>query len=251
MNVAIIEDEPFAADRLERLLWQLSPQTRIIRRIDSVNDAIAFFNADCSGLDLVFMDVELADGVCFEIFKHSEPDVPIVFTTAYDHYAVKAFDVNSLHYLLKPVEVSDVARAMSKFQQVTSKLKSIELLNDYINSNRTNYKQHYLGKIGDKLVHKSVDQIAYFFSEDKTVSFVDECKKKYFVDSNLDELINCQLDPRHFFRVSRKFIVNLRYVSTLIKHPGQRLKVLLSIDQEHEIVVSKERVAEFKLWINH
>ncbi len=251
MNVAIIEDEPFAANRLERLLEQVCVNTKVDRKIDSVDKAIRYFNAEKPPLDLIFMDIELADGECFEIFKHSTLDIPIIFTTAYDHYAIKAFDHNSVHYLLKPVEVEDIARAMSKYQNLTHQLRNLELLSNQLHIKKTQYKEHFLGKIGDKLVHKAMDQVAYFFSEDKLVSFVDETKRKYFLEYNLDELANNLLQPDQFFRVSRKYIVNLSYISTLMKHPGQRLKLLLSIDQEHEIVVSKERVAEFKKWINH
>ncbi|WP_421872405.1 LytR/AlgR family response regulator transcription factor [Marinoscillum sp.] len=251
MNVAIIEDEPFAADRLERLLHEISLDTRVVCKIDSVSKAIDYFNSDCSSLELVFMDVELADGVCFEIFKHANPDVPIIFTTAYDQYAIKAFDLNSLHYLLKPVEIVDVAKAMNKFQTLTRKMNRLELFDYYKKSPKSQYKEHFLGKIGTKLFHQSIDQIAYFYSEDKTVSFVDQSKKKYFVDYNLDELMNHYLNPELFFRVSRKYIVHLPFVSTLIKYPGQRLKILLSIDQEDEIIVSKERVTAFKSWINN
>lgn len=248
MNVAILEDEPFAAERLERLLNQVSVNSKVICRLDSVKQAIDYFNTGCKDLDLVFMDVELADGVCFEIFKEVRPDVPIIFTTAYDHYAIKAFDLNSLHYLLKPVEIADMAKALNKYQITASRLKEAELTSQLTKVNQ--YKQHFLGKIGDKLVHKSVEQIAYFFSEDKVVSFVDLNKRQYFVDYNLDDLSGDLLASDQFFRVSRKYIVNISNVSTLIKHPGQRLKVLLDINQEHEIVVSRERVAEFKDWIN-
>lgn len=248
MNVAIVEDEPFAAERLERLLDQVSINSKVISKLDSVSKAIEYFSQGCTDLDLVFMDVELADGVCFDIFKQVNPEVPIIFTTAYDHYAIKAFDVNSLHYLLKPVEVADIAKAINKYQ-TNRQIRGLDVLLGLKKSQQ--YKGHFLGKIGDKLIHKSIDQIAYFYSEDKNVSFVDLKKRRYFIDYNLDELITSFLDPSLFYRVSRKYVVHLNRVSTLVKHPGQRLKVILDIDQEHEIIVSKERVSEFKFWINH
>lgn len=251
MNVVIIEDEPYAVDRLQLQLKEICPEARVVKTLDSISGAISFFKSNPANLDLLFLDVELADGVSFEIFKEVNLNIPIIFTTAYDAYAIQAFDLNSKHYLLKPVQTKDLKKAIEKYEQI-EKSTNIDLIaiRELITNRSSNYRSHFLGKYGNKLVHKATSDIAYFFSEDKMVYMVDSSKKKYLIDYTLDALDSQMLDSHKFFRVSRRFIVNIESVEVLQKYFNQRLQLMLDIGQEHEIVVSREKVSDFKMWLN-
>lgn len=250
MKVAIIEDEPLAARRLEQILTAIDDKIEVIAQLDTISSAIPFFRLQ-EPLDLLLMDVELADGVCFEIFQHVTVNVPIIFTTAYDHYAIRAFDLNSIHYLLKPIRQTDLEKALVKFSTM-EKTAMVDMLavRELLQNGREPYKNRFLGRMGNKLVHKSADSIAYFYSEEKMVFMVDREKRRYLVDTSLEDLESKWLDPNQFFRVSRKFIVNINMVDLMKKYHNQRLQLFLDIQQEHEIIVSRERVADFKNWLN-
>lgn len=251
MNILIVEDEPYAAERLVILLTELDAELRIVQKLDSIKSVVSFFNQNNEAIDLIFMDIELADGVCFEIFNQIKLTVPVVFTTAYDKYAIRAFDLNSIHYLLKPVSKDGLSRALEKFRSsnrvVTMNLSEISQL---LNKTETLYKRHFLGRHSNRLVHKSVESIAYFFSDDRMLYMVDLDKKKYLIDYTLEELSEIFLDPNDFFRVNRKYIVNINQVDILKKHIHQRLQVFLKIGQEHEMIISRDRVSSFKNWLN-
>ncbi|MFY0599965.1 MAG: response regulator transcription factor [Cyclobacteriaceae bacterium] len=250
MNVLIIEDEPYATERLSLLLLDINQRINIIDKLDTIKASVDFFKHSKHSIDLVFMDIELADGVCFEIFNQIDVEIPIVFTTAYDQYALKAFDLNSLHYLLKPVNKSDIGKALEKYNQINhASAANIAALSELLISNQTRYKKYFLGKYGSKLVNKEANSIAYFYSDDRMVYMVDKDKKKFLIDYTLEELMDQYLDPAIFYRVSRKYIVNISAVDLLKRYSQQRLQLFLTSGQEHEIVVSREKVSDFKNWL--
>lgn len=252
MNVLIVEDEYYAAERLSLLLAEFPQQINIIDKLDSIKTVVDFVNKSSAEIDLIFMDIELSDGLCFEIFKQVQLDIPVVFTTAYDQYAVKAFDMNSIHYLLKPVSKEDISKALEKFHSM-DKIASVNMsaLSELLQGVKKTYKTHFLGKYGGtKLIHKHVNSVGYFYSDERVVYMVDIDRKKYLIDCTLEELADEQLDPVIFYRISRKYIVNIGSIEILKKYSQQRLQLFLSQGQEHEIIVSRERVTDFKNWLN-
>lgn len=251
MKVVIIEDEPYAVDRLISLLKVVQPQTEIVATLDSIQTSTDFFENTTDKIDLILTDVELADGLCFEIFNKVKIDFPIIFTTAYDQYAIKAFDLNSIHYLVKPVRQQDLQRALEKLTNRNNpSVADLSALKEVLNFRSKSYKSNFLAKNGSRFMVKHVDQISYFYTDDKLVYLVDASNKKYLIDNKLEELDGQALDPNNFFRVNRQFIVNIKFVELLKKYSSQRLQVFLSHGQEHEIIVSRERVSDFKNWLN-
>lgn len=250
MKVLIVEDEHYSAERLSLLLKDIDPSIEVVKKLDSIKSTVAFFKDKETLVDLVFMDIELADGVCFEIFNQIELNLPVVFTTAYDQYAIQAYDLNSIHYLLKPVDKPDLKKALDKFQTL-DRTMSINLreISALLTQTKTNYKANFLGKHSNRLVPKSCDSIDYFYSEERVVYMVDG-SKKYLLDYTLEELSEKHLNPDVFFRVNRKYIVNINEVDVLKKCAHQRLKIILKTVQEHEIIVSRERVSDFKKWLS-
>jgi two-component system response regulator LytT len=177
--------------------------------------------------------------------------VPVVFTTAYDKYALKAFDINSIHYLLKPVNKEGLAKALDKYHTQNRVLpRDLMAIGELLASARNQFKTRFLGKHGNKLVHKETSSIAYFYSSERMVYIVDRERKKYLLDYTLEELAEQYLNPMVFYRVSRQFIVNINVVEVLKKYSQQRLQLFLKSGQEHEIVVSREKVSDFKNWLN-
>lgn len=251
MNVLIVEDEPYAAERLALILNQTSFQINILAQLDSIAGVVNYVNSGQLSPDIVFMDIELADGKCFDIFNQVKIDWPVIFTTAYDQYALKAFDINSIHYLLKPVRKQDVEKAISKYQSLGQDSSiNLKAVRDLLEGNKTQFRTRFLGKYGSKLIHKEVSAITYFFSEDRLVYMVDKERRKYLLDVTLDELENQLLDRTLFYRVSRKFIVNINAVEILKRYSQQRVQLFLSFGQEHEIIVSREKVSNFKIWLS-
>ena len=213
MNVHIVEDEPVAAERLSLILSELAVQIDIVGTTDSIKTTVDFFQKKKYGVDLIFMDVELADGICFDIFNQVEIKAPIIFTTAYDQYAIKAFELNSIHYLLKPVSKDGLQKAISKYQSM-DKIMNIDLtpIKNLLGSQNSSFKSHFLGKYGNKFVHKAAESIAYFYSQERLVYMVDDQAKKNLIDYSLDELSERYLDPDNFYRVSRQCIVNIKAI---------------------------------------
>ncbi|MEQ8238513.1 MAG: LytTR family DNA-binding domain-containing protein [Cyclobacteriaceae bacterium] len=240
VNALIFEDEPLAADRLINLIEKEDEKINVLAVIDSVSEGIQFLENNPLP-DLVFMDIELSDGKCFELFEFFKLEVPIIFTTAYDEYPLEAFKHNCLDYLLKPVKPKELARSIDKFKKIFKPKKA---------SKTSNYKSHFLGKVGTKLFHKKVEEISLIFSEDKITYIVDQSHKRYIIDYTLEELESQLLDSKLFYRISRKHIVNLNAITIVKTYINQRLSLELDINIDHPIIVSREKVADFKNWLD-
>jgi DNA-binding LytR/AlgR family response regulator len=254
METIIIEDEVEAAERLASLLKDCDPSIKVVRRIDSVQDVVAYFSAG-NRADLVFMDIQLADGKSFEIFEKIHIDAPIIFTTAFDQYALQAFKLHSIDYLLKPIQSEELCSAIGKLRKVYpvgAQLTESEIraLKEIIGSASNRFKQRLLIKSGNKLQYKPTQTVAYFFADGKSTYLVGKGDgKRALIDHTLEELEDI-LDPSHFFRISRKYIVSFDSVHEVKGLISSKLQVRLDQQCEHELVVSRERIHELKSWLD-
>lgn len=248
MRVVIIEDELPAANRLERLLKAELPDMEIIRRLDSIDDSIEFFQ---SGVvpDLVFMDIQLADGLSFEIFEKVKVSAPVIFTTAYDHYAIKAFKVNSIDYLLKPIDEEDLKRALAKFKEVTKSFEGTIDIKSILQSAQTEYRRRFLVKSAGRLLFIGSSDVSYFFSEEGMTFIVNQQNERYILEQTLEELEG-QVDPREFFRINRKMIIASKSIERIEPYANNRLQLTLKPHFTEEVVVSRHRTSEFKHWLD-
>lgn len=252
MKTLIIEDEKAAVRNLTALLKDVAPEIEIIASLDSVSETIEWFS-EHPVPELVFMDIHLADGSAFEIFEHVEITCPIIFTTAYDEYAMKAFKVNSIDYLLKPIGEEDICRAMDKLRKLRIGSKpDNDAFRQLIRSlkREESYRTHFLIPVkGDKLLPLSVDMIAYFYIAEGVVKIVTFSGKEYTVSQTLDELTEL-LNPALFFRVNRQYLIAREAVKDIDLWFNNRLAINLKIPIVDKILVSKARVGEFKDWFS-
>lgn len=254
MKIVIIEDELLAVERLTDLIGKVIPDAQITNRFDTVVDSVEFFRNGGTA-DLVFMDIQLADGKSFEIFEAVDLKLPVIFTTAYDQYALEAFKTFSIGYLLKPVQEEELRRAVDKLNllsgpKITLGDHEINALRDLLRGSSSQYKQRLMIKSGNKLQYKPVDSAAYFFADGKAAFLITrQDGHKFLIDHTLEELETI-LDPQKFFRISRKFIVNFDAVSELRGTVSTGLEVRLTQQAEHELAVSRERAADLKTWLD-
>ncbi|WP_237275391.1 LytR/AlgR family response regulator transcription factor [Tenacibaculum ovolyticum] len=251
MNVIIIEDEKPAARRLSRMLSGLNIEVQTM--LHSVEESINWFQ-DNKHPDLIFLDIQLSDGLSFEIFEEIEVKSAIIFTTAYDEYALKAFKLNSIDYLLKPLDEDELKVAVDKFKENQIKQSDVKVNIDdirklLINPVDRKFKKRFTIKVGQhiKIIH--VDEIECFYSENKSTYIHTNANRNYLIDHSL-EYWQEQLNPEHFFRVNRTFIVHINAIKDIISYTNSRLKIILHTYIETEIIVSRERVKEFKNWID-
>jgi two-component system response regulator LytT len=251
MNVVIIEDEKPAARRLKRMLHKLGVEAEVM--LHSVEESIHWFQSH-EQPDLIFLDIQLSDGLSFEIFEEVTIDSAIIFTTAYDEYALKAFKLNSIDYLLKPIDEDELKNAVAKYQHQHPKKLDLQVnINEIrkllINPIDRNYKKRLTIKIGQhiKIIH--VDEIECFYSENKSTYIHSESNRSFLIDKSLDYWQE-SLDPESFFRVSRTFIIHVSAIKDIVAYTNSRLRLVLNSFSEVEIIVSRERVKEFKKWID-
>lgn len=249
MKAVIVEDEFVAAQSLERLIKSVNEQMNIIAVLQSVEESVEWFSLNPHP-DVVFMDIHLADGDSFTIFEKTDIRCPIIFTTAYDEYALKAFEVSSIDYLLKPITQKSLEKALDKLAHLTFKNDNTDMVEQIVNSIRETknpYKKHFLIPHKDKLIPLSADDIAYVYSEFKMAKIVCLNKQVYSMDVSLDELLR-QLNPTVFFRANRQYIVSHRAINDLSVWFGGKLSVNLSVETPERIIVSRARSSEFKDW---
>ena len=249
MKAIIIEDESVAAQSLQRLIEQEDPGIEVIDILQSVEESVDWFTANPAP-DLVFMDIHLADGSSFAIFDKVNIECPIIFTTAYDEYSLKAFEVNSIDYLLKPISKKNLSRALSKLKNFSAKqdnTRIIASLLDSLKQTKPAYKSHFLIPYKDKLLPLAIEKIAYIYSDQKMAKLVTFTGQSFVIDTSLDELSK-QLDPALFFRANRQFIIPHKAIKDLSTWFNGKLSVNLSIDTPERIIVSRARVSEFKSW---
>ncbi len=251
MNILIIEDEDPAAERLEGLLSEAAASAKILARLDSVAAAVNWLSAHPAP-DLIFLDIQLADGLSFEIFRQTEVNAPVIFTTAYDQYALDAFRVNSIDYLLKPVKREELTRALEKFNKTLAAVMLPDL-SQLIRQLQPNapvreFKRRFLIRFGDKIKAIDVDQVMYFFTEDKINYLRTRDNQTYPVDQNLDRLEEL-LDPKRFFRINRQFIVSIESIDQMYAFSKSRVKISLRPPSDGDTIVSTERSPFFKQWL--
>ncbi|MBC7605379.1 MAG: response regulator transcription factor [Burkholderiales bacterium] len=250
MKTIIIEDEKPAARLLQRKLEKLQIQVDVM--LHSVEEALNWFSKN-EHPDLIFLDIQLSDGLSFEIFERIEIKSAVIFTTAYDEYALKAFKLNSIDYLLKPIDEADLTIAVSKYKDRLPKQETLQfdfnqikkmLLNPFEKS----YKKRFTISIGQHLKVISTEEIECFFSENKGTYIHTFDNRNYLIEATL-EVLQQELDPLEFFRVSRKFIIPLKSIKEIVRFSNSRLKVVLPSYRDDEVVVSREKVNDFKNWI--
>jgi len=257
MTALIIEDEIYAQEELKRMLENSSHKVDVLECIDTVEDSVLWLKTNPKP-DIIFLDIQLSDGLSFEIFKEIEVESPIIFTTAFENYALKAFKVNSIDYLLKPIETDKLEASLTKYEKLkktlaeSSDLKlnanQVDKLIEMTTESKKEHKRRFMIKTGDRIRHISVLDIAYFLSEHDYTYLVAKENKKFILDYSLDELAKV-LDPNEFFRLSRKCISNIHSVKMVNKYFNSRLEVILQPPTEDQILISRVRVPEFMKWL--
>lgn len=250
MTVLIIEDEDLAVKKLQKTLASADEEARVVGVADSIRSSVDWLERNPAP-DLILMDIELADGQSFEIFNLTEVKSPVIFTTSYDEYALKAFKVNSVDYLLKPVQKEELKAALAKFRKMKTGTASPPISLDNLvkelqqKLQPKDYRRRFLVKHAQKLVSVDVEDVAYFYSDGRLNFFKTNDNKKFVVDYTMDELEE-MLDPRQFFRISRAFFVSVNSIEKIDDYFGNRLMLQLSPAVDKEAVVSREKVTEFK-----
>lgn len=252
-KVLIIEDEKPAAEWLRQLILKFDPQISVLAVIDSVRSAEEWLQHNPAP-DLVFMDIQLADGLSFEIFEQVKVPCPVIFTTAYEEYAVKAFKVNSIDYLLKPISYKELEAAFRKFGTQARKVEevqpvTIELLNKVKEMLRKQHKTRFVIKVGEHLKSILVEEILFFYSLEKATYLCTADFKTYIVDYSLDR-ISEMVDEHRFFRINRKYILSNQSIADIVFYSNSRLKIKLKKPDEESIIVSRDKVTAFKEWLD-
>lgn len=248
MKVLVIEDERRAANRLIKMIHTYDASIEILDRLESVKNAIAWFG--CHPMpDLIFMDIQLGDGLCFEIFDECNIMAPVIFTTAYDQFAIKAFKFYSIDYLLKPISFSELKAAIDKYFILKQNLSVSQVYNQTISLLKKPVKDRFIIKVGDSINTVKIEEISLIGSKDKYTYLHKSDNKKFIIDYTLEQL-EVILDAQRFFRINRTYIVNRDTIIEIKTYVNSRLILKLSIPNEQsEIIVSRERVADFKKWL--
>lgn len=251
MKLLIIEDETQAALRLKNLVLSLVPDAVILQTIDSVTGAVRWFKNNPPP-DVVLMDVQLADGISFRIFEECDVAAPVIFTTAYDTYALRAFKVNSIDYILKPVDKDELAAALLKARNRHSHADNSQLIRnigDAVRMLTRKFKTRFVIKVGEHLRTIEIKDIFYFLSQEKTTFCVTAENRSLVLDYTLEQLEE-MLDPAEFFRINRKYLVRASAIQDIISHANSRLKLKLRGSEDRDIIVSRERVHDFREWLD-
>lgn len=258
MKILIVEDEDLAVKKLKKTLQIVDESATVVGEADSIKSTVNWLNSNPNP-DLILMDIELADGQSFEIFNQVQVKSPVIFITSYDEYALKAFKVNSVDYLLKPVQKEDLHAALEKFKNMqqlyttTNPSPQQSLIDGLVKElqqklQTREFRKRFLVKHGQKLVSVEVEDIAYFFSDGRLNFFRTFDNRKFVVDYTMDEL-NEMLDPDKYYRISRSFFISVDSVSQIHDYFGNRLMLQLKPESEKEAIVSREKVTEFKNWL--
>ncbi len=250
LQTLIIEDEPASARRLERILTELN--VYCVAKVASVGQGIELLKKQPK-LDFILADIQLGDGTSFDIFNEVECKIPIIFTTAYDQYAIKAFKLNSVDYLLKPVVKKELKVAIEKLEQkISLSSQTMKAILQQLNLERSkpNYNSNLLVRVGTKIKLLAMDDIIYFNSQDKASFVINKQNRSFALDDSLDKLMQ-DLDPELFFRVSRQYILHKKYISGYDSYASNRLKINLQVNTQEIILVSRDRVRKFKEWLTN
>ncbi|HCZ37726.1 MAG TPA: DNA-binding response regulator [Cytophagales bacterium] len=253
LKVLIVEDETPAAEKLERYLSRYSEGIIVKGRAESVEEAVNWLAEQQDSIDLIFMDIQLKDGMSFEIFKEVKINKPVIFITAYNEYALDAFKVNGIDYLLKPITFTDLSNSLKKVESLGTQLRwgddRTETVLQTLSAPDRTYKNRFMVKLGDHIKSITADQISLFFADGRDVYLITNQLRKFIIDytlENLDEI----LDPKIFNRINRSYIVNIRAIQDVVVYSNSRLKITPHIKWEPEIIVSREKVSDFKEWFD-
>lgn len=249
MKVLIVEDEMMAQKSLTRVLAQNFSDMDIVGYTDSVKSTVNWLKTPGNSADIIFMDVELSDGVCFEIFRQVDVKAKVIMTTAYDSYALKAFEAGSVDYLLKPVDATALKRAVARCRMSGGGV-DVEALMKALGgaAPKKEYKERYIVRFNDRIVPLETANIAYIYSEEKNNYLVTFNEQRYIIDSSLD-MVTEELNPEQFFRISRSCIVSLKAIGSIIKQAGGRLRIVARPEPGFEMTVSRSRVDDFLDWL--
>lgn len=254
LNILIIEDESPAVEKLQRYLGRYSPAIQVKDVCDSIAQSVAWLQKKQEEIDLIFMDIQLKDGVSFEIFRQVKIQKPVIFITAYNEYALEAFKVNSIAYLLKPVTFEDLQSSLQKFENLRNQFvirdTKLEKINSLAGSAGTkNYKSRFMVKVGDHIRSVTIDQVLFFYADGRDVYLVTQQIRKFIIDFTLEALEEV-LDPKVFFRVNRTYILQINVIQDVVMYSNSRLRISTQPAWDKEIIVSREKVGEFKSWFD-
>lgn len=249
MKVVIVEDEKLAAEKLKHLLKETDSEIEILQVLESVEESINWFTTNTSP-DLIFMDIQLDDGISFEIFDEVKIDAPIIFTTAFDEYAIRAFKVNSVDYLLKPIEKNSLKKGLEKYQELYSEKKNLEeRISEVFQQISKPHKTRFFIKVGVKFQSILVSNICTFFVEERNTFLQTQKGKKYDLDYSLEQIQKI-INPELFYRVNRNYLVNINCIEEIVAYSSSRLKLKLKTKMEDELIVSRDKVSDFKKWMD-
>ena len=254
LKVLIVEDETPAAEKLERYLQRYSEGIEVKGKAESIEEAVNWLEVNQSTIDLIFMDIQLKDGVSFDILKEVKVVKPVIFITAYNEFALEAFKMNGIDYLLKPITFTDLSNSLKKVEALGSQLRWSEdrneaLVKTFDSSQQKSYKNRFMVKLGDHIKSITSDQISLFFADGRDVYLITSQLRKFIIDYTLESLEEI-LDPKIFHRVNRSYIVNISAIQDVIVYSNSRLKITSNIKWDPEIIVSREKVSEFKEWFD-
>ena len=253
MNILIIEDEIRASQQLKAMLQKNFPEVKVLQILESVEDSVEWFNNNTSP-DLILMDIQLADGLSFEIFQKTKIEAPVIFTTAYDQYSIKAFKVNSIDYLLKPIQEDDLNNALNKYKKLYQKESTTNISPSTIeqllqNLSPEKSRKRFMVKEGNSMTFIQIDAVSHFYSEDGISFLVTHEGKRYIVDQTLDS-IGKEININDFFQINRGQIVNIAAVEKIHPYFNHRLKLDVKGNSKLDFIVSRNRASEFKGWVN-
>jgi len=251
MKLVLLEDEQPALRHLKRMIGEVALQAIVVAHFDAVESAIGWFQSN-TDYDLVISDIQLSDGLSLDIFRQVKMTKPIIFTTAFDEYAIEAFKVNGIDYLLKPVKADELSKAIEKYRTLfignTQPTLDVEKLIKQIAGQEKVYRARLLVHFRDELKSISTDSIAFIHSENKTSHLYTKAAEMFILDQNMEEL-ESQLDPQFFFRANRQFIIAFGSIKSNHQYFNGKIKVLLTLPTKEEVLVSRERATEFKIWL--
>lgn len=253
LKVIIIEDETPAAEKLERYLLKYSADIKILDKLTSIDEATSWLKAHQDEVDVIFMDIQLKDGQSFQIFQNVKIIKPVIFITAYDEYALDAFKVNGVDYLLKPVTFVDLSSSLQKLEALGEQLRwneaKIEKVNAVFEQPAKAFKNRFMVKLGDHIKSITTDQISLFFADGRDVYLITNQLRKFIIDYTLESLEEI-IDPKVFFRTNRSYIINISAIQDVVVYSNSRLKITPNVKWDDEIIVSREKVNDFKQWFD-
>jgi len=252
MKVLIVEDESMAAKRLVTLLEKIDPDIEILAKLDSIKRAVAWLNENKA--DLLFFDIQLADGLSFQILEQAQVTAPIIFTTAFDEYAIQAFKLNSVDYLLKPIDPEELENAINKYKDLykanDASPLNMTLIEQAVQMMTKKFKERFVVKIGEHIRTIAVSETTHFFSQEKATFIQTKEQKRFIIDYTLEQ-VEQLVDPANFFRINRKYLVSLASVKDIVTYSNSRLRLILHGSDEMDAIVSRDKVQEFKRWLDN